>query len=1743
MKRLILSIILSCLFIAGYAITGTTYCVIGSSYTYSNSVSMTSPVWSCTGGSVISSNGYQSATVTWFLVGTGTVKLTNSSTGSYYTLSVTVINPPSAPVGAPATSVTSTGFTANWGSVTNSTSYKLDVSISSSFSSYVSGYSNLSVSGTSKAVTGLSNGTTYYYRVRALTAYGYTTSNSSTITVITIPAVPTATATTTTTSYGFTANWASVTGASHYLLDVSTNSSFTEYVSGYVYLQVSGTSKVITDLLPSTTYYYRVRAVNSSGGNSSYSNVIIASTIIGPPTTLSSTGIINDSFNVTWTDGGLANEYRLDVSTSSSFSSFVSGYENLLVSPTVGTISVSVANLSANTTYYFRVRSVNATGTSSNSTTKTITTATDAPIGLGVSAISSTGFSATWIMHTGAVSYQLDVSRSSTFSSYLPGYINLSVVSASQSITDLIEGTTYYFRVRALNSAGSVSPDSQVFMVITTPGIPIMNYPTDVGGTGFTANWNSVTGATFYYLDVSTSSAFTTYSTISTSLSTQWVTITSPDQTYYYRVRAGNSHSISGYSETKYVIIPANLYAYNYIRTAVFLKDGITSAQQTYLLGADEQAVTYEFFDGLGRPSQIDSRQASPTSKDIIQTIEYDAYGREETKYLPYTNEAGYYRSNAVSELATFYSNQTDFGQDASYYYSKTIFENSLLNRIEEQGSSGKDWQPHSTGIVNSGHTIKYEYGTNTQGEVHFLYIDGDIMKLGKIINSIFYDCYPARALYKKIIKDENWTDNQTYSVLHTTEEFKDKHDQIVLKKSYVEKSGGYDVLETYYVYDDFGLLRYVLSPEASSQLPSTLTSSISYSSKESSIIKPLCYYYEYDANNRMIVQQFPSVGPIYMVYDKRDRIIAKQDSIQRLSGNWLVTKYDYLNRPIMTAIKTISDDRNTLQEYLNDYPSTSSYSETRTVSGVGYTLNSSFSDKLSLTESDLLTVTYYDTYDYPGKKEFVDNSDVRVSDYYNTLTGEYYFKNTRSLVTGNRVKVIDGKERNSEGYTWLLTTYYYDDKYHCIQSLRDIFSTTKTDNEIVSTLYDFTGKVIKTLKRQVFMNNTNTVINANFYDNYGRKVKCTNKVNSGTTVTIASMEFNELGHLKSKTLNGDLGSGIQDLNYTYNIRGWLEKINDLSKNPSSTSYQKFNLGLYYNTVPTGLSVSPQYNGNITAMVWNTPLNTEAKSPADKQGYGFTYDGLNRLTFSIYGEGSTFTNEANANNESCTYDLNGNIRSLKRNLKGIGTIDDLTYTYKNGNVSNLLDRVDDLSLQTKGFSDGASQANEYLYDGNGNMTSDSNKGYTSIIYNYLNLPRQVGTGSQYISYIYNAIGEKVAKISTTGDYTYYNENFVYEGTSSTSSLSYIIHEEGIMTPGSGYSYFLKDHLGNTRMVVNTEGTGGIIEQQTDYYPFGMSIAEYNGSINKYRYNGKEFQEDVINNKEFGCYDFGSRLYDPQIGRWYMYDRLAENYISVAPYCYTLNNPIRYTDPDGCMPWDVLNKAKEYFGTWYEWGGKKPYYIGGAGVEPESASLIGQNVYFILYKAKFIACLNSIGLYISPFNNQQDVYNYYGLTVPMGKSMGIDCSGLARIAFNADPDKLMPNIGDGTYAQITAFSTASKNGTGVLHSDLNLVKEGDLIFKGIKNGVPQHVMVATGEIKVDKDGRVIAYEVVDSWKSGTQIATRMKKVEGGEKIGHTFRTTDKGLNLLWLSNVSVNPWMVGFYEWITNNNLWSKTTIR
>ena len=236
--------------------------------------------------------------------------------------------------------------------------------------------------------------------------------------------------------------------------------------------------------------------------------------------------------------------------------------------------------------------------------------------------------------------------------------------------------------------------------------------------------------------------------------------------------------------------------------------------------------------------------------------------------------------------------------------------------------------------------------------------------------------------------------------------------------------------------------------------------------------------------------------------------------------------------------------------------------------------------------------------------------------------------------------------------------------------------------------------------------------------------------------------------------------------------------------------------------------------------------------------------------------------------------------------------DALTYTL-NGNQ---MIRVDDLVSIGAGndetdFKDAVKQANEYTYDANGNLTKDLNKGITGITYNCLNLPNAVTfSDGSTITYIYSADGtklrtvHKIGSVTTTTDYC---GNVIYEN--NTTKL--LLTGEGyISLSDKKYHYYLQDHQGNNRVVVDKDGN---VKETNHYYPFGGVFAS-SQNVQPYKYNGKELDTK----KGLNWYDYGARHYDAAIGRFTMMDRFAEKYYSMSSYQYGGNNPVGNIDVNG-----------------------------------------------------------------------------------------------------------------------------------------------------------------------------------------------------------------------------------------------------
>ncbi len=313
---------------------------------------------------------------------------------------------------------------------------------------------------------------------------------------------------------------------------------------------------------------------------------------------------------------------------------------------------------------------------------------------------------------------------------------------------------------------------------------------------------------------------------------------------------------------------------------------------------------------------------------------------------------------------------------------------------------------------------------------------------------------------------------------------------------------------------------------------------------------------------------------------------------------------------------------------------------------------------------------------------------------------------------------------------------------------------------------------------------------------------------------------------------------GLQHIDYTYNIRGWLKSMND----PTTLDNDLFSFGIHYNT-PSFPSTSVSnnialYNGNISHTYWRTN-NTETSL----RHYTYTYDDLNRLLSANYAENAILNNKYRMYING--YDRNGNIEKLVRfkpsdlnnpTSTSATFMDDLTYRYDGNRLMSVSDTYNDYS--DNGFYDHHTTGDDYTYDSNGNMLTDFNKGIgqygsSKIVYNHLNLPTRLGIVSAYqgdIEYTYDATGGKLEKKVIAGPehitQTVYAGNYVYQkSTTETSpSLQFFNHPEGYVEPknsndlsqGFKYVYQYKDHLGNVRLSYTDSDNNGTITGEYNY---------------------------------------------------------------------------------------------------------------------------------------------------------------------------------------------------------------------------------------------------------------------------------------------------------------------------------------
>ena len=839
---------------------------------------------------------------------------------------------------------------------------------------------------------------------------------------------------------------------------------------------------------------------------------------------------------------------------------------------------------------------------------------------------------------------------------------------------------------------------------------------------------------------------------------------------------------------------------------------------------------TVTYYDGLYRPEQTVQVGASPAGGDIVSFVEYDCMGRTDSvSYLPFvtTTASGTKVSDPLSEQMAFYSAKFGTGQ-GDYARSYKTYDDSPLGFVLNQTSPG-EYRSFS------GYYTHFGYRLNTQADaIRHYRMEGD--------SSLKFDGYYAaeQLTVKRVLAAKDNATEAEQAQRQESYEYTNAQGQVIAKEVRVSET---DRRMTYYVYDDLGQQRYVLPPAQHE----ALTDGTTYTPSQ---LHKLSYYTEYDDKGQAVRQWNPGTDCVYSLYDRRGRLAMTQSGKQRTANEWSFTKYDRMDRPVLSGIVT----GGTYESHKAALDAATVLYEVRGTTVHGYT-NQSYPSVAA--EGDYLSVTYYDDYDW------LPENDPHAFSTTDALGGTPNYR-VQGQSTGSKSKVL-----GIETDRWLTAAVYFDSDYQTIQSVTDLYPS---GIEITSNTHDFTGNVTRTKVKQTVDNTVYEYDKWFEFDSFGRLQQVSQQITGDQLngkVVLASYTYDELGQTATKAIH----NGLETESYAYDMTGRTNAVTSPS----------FSYALDYEQSAVAGAV-PRLDGNVSAMRWGSAASTD-------KAYAYAYDRVGQLRSADYKllSGGVWSPSANYQEGGLTYDLNGNILSVQRTDGNGENLHELTYTYDGYRL---------LSVGVNG-----TVSDSYRYDADGNMTFDGRRGLT-IAYNTLNLPEEIVAGNQKISYIYSASGEKLA-CDANGSLTYYRSVMVY---GSDNKLLYMLTPEGTVsrTEGSAgtsytYNYFKTDHLGSTRVMLSAVDGTLQASQTTDFYPFGLAFEYSNLNKNKYLFSGKELQDGNLGGSMLEWYDFGARFYDPVLGRWFNVDPAAQ---VANPYLFCGNSPMMYIDQDGRLFWMI-----------------------------------------------------------------------------------------------------------------------------------------------------------------------------------------------------------------------------------------------
>lgn len=870
---------------------------------------------------------------------------------------------------------------------------------------------------------------------------------------------------------------------------------------------------------------------------------------------------------------------------------------------------------------------------------------------------------------------------------------------------------------------------------------------------------------------------------------------------------------------------------------------GSSIASRTLLISDGTKKIEQRVYDnGLGDVIQEVQSYTGSSLSSVVVHHEYDEYRRRTKSWLPVTFSSGngfIAGSTIASQAVSQYSDSAPF--------SRTEYDGFLPSQPSVEYKAGAQWQ-------NNDKKVNITYSEYV-GAGLYAYTDGCLYKL------------QSRKYLCTLTADEDGC---------LSAEYTDLNGRLLIS----ETSQG----KTYYIYNPKGDLIYVIPPILSEYIISNFGPKPDYIPDTDNMMQKYAYVYRYDNQRHCIYKKLPGCAPIYYVYDKAGNCILAQDGVQRQAGVWAYSIPDKFGRPCISGICHNSISYSA--EPLHPYHVYAEYDGTSTTTG-GYTVHGFTLDN----NQTLYSATYYDSY------TFIGHHGVPSSLTASTVSGFSIDSSLgRGLQTGSATAIINGD--GVSGYMY--SALYYDTRWNVSQ----VKSTNQRGGtDVTCTSYSYTGNPLDVKVQTTTSSTSMTEIDyANTYDDADRVASRTVSVAHGNPAVSATMthEYDALGRLSSIKRQSKLSSTL-DVNYTYDLHGWLKGI----------TTNKFQENLFY---ADGVGV-PCYNGNISSIKWKI------------RGYKFAYDKANRLTQATYGEGDAITGYEKWS-ESVQYDAHGNITGITRrgmiSTNSYGMMDNLTLSYDGNRLTSVSETYADHNFSGS-FEYKRDNGSQYIYNSHGSLVADRSRGIAYITYDFNNNPSRIYfiNGSE-TRYVFSASGEKLrvahytAKPNITRNFGERPADLTPSQILYKDSTDYLLGGSLVMKNGKtdrllfegGYAlassssstastfsfrYYNQDHLGNNREVIGMRGNK---YQSMDYYPFGTPFGETvsgtSPDYQQYKYNGKEL--DRMHGLD--TYDYGARQYNPIAARWDRMDPLCEKYYNVSPYAYCSGNPVNAIDKGG-----------------------------------------------------------------------------------------------------------------------------------------------------------------------------------------------------------------------------------------------------